>query len=137
MLDELGEIKNSELRTHPTKKMVLFRNAVALALASAFFLHRCNAVPSADIPIGHTPPPGSGGPITPLGCGYKSLPKPILANCTDELAPSVPDLRGLWVGKVGSDEKEHWERIEQCGDRVRCRRGLASVRLARSAGLGE
>ena len=31
--------------------------------------------------------------------------------------PGVPDLRGYWEGAaIGSDY--HWERIEQCGDRI-------------------
>ena len=98
--------------------MVMFRATVALALAAAFCVNSCNAVPSADVPTGHTPPPGTGGPIGPRGCGSKSLPPPVLGNCTDELSPSVPDLRGFWVGKVGGKEAKHWERIEQCGDRV-------------------
>ena len=58
-----------------------------------------------DIPVAHTPK------------GYwQTMPPPILADCTEPLAPGIPDLRGLWrayEGMVG-----HVERIEQCGNRV-------------------
>jgi hypothetical protein len=71
-------------------------------------------VPSSDVPTGHTPAPFSGGPIRPVGCGNKALPKPILANCTDALAAGVPDLRGNWQSSAFRGT-HHWERIEQCG----------------------
>jgi len=74
-------------------------------------------VPSSDVPTGHTPAPFSGGPIRPVGCGNKALPKPILANCTDALAAGVPDLRGNWQSSAFRGT-HHWERIEQCGDRI-------------------
>ena len=50
-------------------------------------------------------------------CGrrYKSLPEPVLSNCTDPLLAGVPDMRGNWEGI--RDNKTHWERIEQCSDR--------------------
>jgi hypothetical protein len=39
-----------------------------------------------DIPIAHTPPGG-----------YKDrFPDPVLATCSEPLAPGAPDLRGLW-----------------------------------------
>ena len=39
-----------------------------------------------DIPIAHTPPGGYGA----------KFPAPVLAACTEPLAPGAPDLRGLW-----------------------------------------
>jgi hypothetical protein len=75
------------------------------------------SLPSDDIPTAHTPGPGSGGPISPGGCGNAHLPPPVLANCTDPLTPGIPDMRGSWEGAaLGKDD--HWERIEQCGDRI-------------------
>lgn len=44
------------------------------------------AVSASDIPIAHTPPGG-----------YRDrFPAPVLATCTEPLAPGAPDLRGLW-----------------------------------------
>ncbi len=73
---------------------------------------------SRDIPVAHTPPGGYG----------KTMPPPILAQCTEALAPGAPDLRGLWrvaevtwKGQPLPDPDrvlQHVERIEQCGDRV-------------------
>jgi hypothetical protein len=83
-------------------------------LASATIMPPCTAVAqtqaapvvlASDIPVAHTPP------------GFwKTFPPPILARCTEPLAPGAPDLRGLWAGE--HDGKPHIERIEQCGDRV-------------------
>ena len=50
------------------------------------------------------------------GCGYLRTPMPILAECTEPLAPGVVDMRGLWYGVSGW--VGHVERIEQCGNRV-------------------
>ncbi len=50
------------------------------------------------------------------GCGWDVFPMPILAQCTEPLAPGVTDLRGLWLGISGLPG--HVERIEQCGDRI-------------------
>jgi hypothetical protein len=58
-----------------------------------------------DIPKAFTP-----------GCGYTSLPMPILSACTEPLAEGVVDMRGLWHGVSG--RLGHLERIEQCGNRV-------------------
>lgn len=58
-----------------------------------------------DIPKAYTP-----------GCGYTTIPMPILSECTEPLASDVVDMRGLWLGI--SDGVEHLERIEQCGNRV-------------------
>src|SRR3989442_1776804 len=73
---------------------------------------------SADnIPVAHTPAGGWQGP----------MPPPILAGCTEPLAPGASDLRGLWqailVERNGQPLSEHplhrhVERIEQCGNRV-------------------
>jgi hypothetical protein len=70
-----------------------------------------------DIPVAHTPPGGWHG----------EMPPPVLAGCTEPLAPGAPDLRGLWkVYQVEQDGEpvtghplnQHLERIEQCGNRV-------------------
>lgn len=73
---------------------------------------------TAEIPVAHTPPGGWHG----------DMPPPILAACTEPLAPGAPDLRGLWrAHRVERDDApvpadhplhRHVERIEQCGDRV-------------------
>ena len=44
------------------------------------------AVSASDIPIAHTPPGGF----------RDRFPAPVLATCTEPLAPGAPDLRGLW-----------------------------------------
>jgi len=71
-----------------------------------------------DIPTAHTPPGGYG----------TEMPPPVLAECSDPLAPGAPDLRGIWrVIEAESDGAalpdhhpvwSHFERIEQAGDRV-------------------
>lgn len=71
-----------------------------------------------DIPKAHTPPGGYG----------TEMPGPILAGCTDPLAPGAPDLRGTWNvvdGEAAGSPlppdhpiRSHVERIEQAGDRV-------------------
>jgi hypothetical protein len=62
-------------------------------------------VRASDIPVAHTPP------------GFwKTFPAPVLARCSEPLAPGAPDLRGVWAGDAGG--KTHIERIQQCGDRV-------------------
>jgi len=71
-----------------------------------------------DIPVAHTPAGGYGD----------VLPPPILARCTEPLAPGAPDLRGTWQtetlevgGAIAPADHPLWrhvERIEQCGDRV-------------------
>lgn len=71
-----------------------------------------------EIPVAHTPPGGYGD----------ELPPPVLAGCTEPIAPGAPDLRGTWrvasvTWKSGSPPDpdpmaDHVERIEQCGDRV-------------------
>jgi hypothetical protein len=70
-----------------------------------------------EIPVAHTPKGGWHG----------EMPPPILAGCTETLAPDVPDLRGMWKackversGELLDDHPlmRHVERIEQCGDRV-------------------
>ena len=58
-----------------------------------------------DIPKGNTP-----------GCSYSHFPLPVLADCTEPLAPGAADLRGLWLGVSG--KVGHVERVEQCGERV-------------------
>jgi hypothetical protein len=63
---------------------------------------------AADLPQGHTP-----------DCGYEKFPMPILAGCTEPLPEGATDLRGLWTIKEGSlGRPGHFERIEQCGNRV-------------------
>ena len=68
-----------------------------------------------DIAVAHTPDGGYG----------EVMPPPVLAGCTEPLAPGIPDLRGLWrvvavEWKDGDLDRplDHVERIEQCGDRV-------------------
>jgi hypothetical protein len=61
---------------------------------------------AADIPKGNTP-----------GCGYSHFPLPILAECTEPLAPGAADIRGLWIGVEGG-HVGHVERLEQCGRRT-------------------
>lgn len=58
-----------------------------------------------EIPKAYTP-----------GCGYATVPMPVLSACTEPLADGVVDMRGLWLGVSG--RVGHLERIEQCGDRV-------------------
>ena len=58
-----------------------------------------------DIPKAYTP-----------GCSLEDVPLPVLAECTEPLAPGVVDMRGLWKGISG--RVGHLERIEQCGNRV-------------------
>jgi hypothetical protein len=64
---------------------------------------------------------------TPTG-GYRTFPPPVLAGCDEPLPPGVPDLRGMWEtvdvevdGRPAPPEHRalrHFERIEQCGDRL-------------------
>jgi len=61
---------------------------------------------AADIPKGNTP-----------GCSYRHFPLPILAECTEPLAPEAADIRGLWIGVEGG-HMGHVERVEQCGRRT-------------------
>ena len=58
-----------------------------------------------DIPKAYTP-----------GCALKDVPLPILAECTEPLAPGVVDMRGFGEGISG--RIGHLEQIEQCGNRV-------------------
>lgn len=70
-----------------------------------------------DIPVAHTPDGGWQG----------DMPPPVLAACSEPLAPGAPDLRGVWrayaVEVEGKPAPDHpmigqEQRIEQCGDRV-------------------
>lgn len=71
-----------------------------------------------EIAVAHTPPGGYGD----------EMPPPILDGCTEPLVDEAPDLRGLWqvvaVERNGQpapeDDRayEHFERIEQCGNRL-------------------
>ncbi len=67
-----------------------------------------------DIPVAHTPEGGWKG----------EMPAPILAACTEPLAPGVIDMRGLWkayavqLDGVPVDDVSHVERVEQGGNRV-------------------
>ena len=69
---------------------------------------------ASEIPVGHTP----------KGGWEDEMPPPILAGCTEPLAPGVVDMRGLWkayaveVDGQPLDDISHVERIEQCGNRV-------------------
>lgn len=88
----------------------------AIGVLAVFFAAEIEGLPSIDIPTAHTPGFFSGGPIKPLGCGNTYLPTPILENCTDPIRTGIPNIRGHWAGQV--DGKDHWERIEQCDDRI-------------------
>ncbi len=77
------------------------------------------AVTESSIPTAFTPPGGYGA----------EMPPPILAGCSDPLAPGAPDLRGTWrvVSATSGDGAPvaadhpvlgHVERIEQAADRV-------------------
>lgn len=70
-----------------------------------------------QIPVAYTPPGGWRG----------EMPPPVLAGCTEPLAPNAPDLRGTWRAisveidgepQPGHILHKHVERIEQCGNRV-------------------
>ncbi|MFI5317230.1 MAG: hypothetical protein ACHQ6T_16130 [Myxococcota bacterium] len=71
-----------------------------------------------DIPVAHTPPGGYG----------LTFPPPVLARCTEPLAPGAPDLRGIWKTQRADHDGQavpegdyiysYVERIEQCGDRI-------------------
>lgn len=66
-----------------------------------------NGLTARDIPKAYTPPAPA--------CHYNTFPAPVLANCSEPIAPGFPDLRGLWLAY--SERPGHMERIEQCGDR--------------------
>lgn len=64
--------------------------------------------------------------VSPLGYGTE-YPAEFLADCTEELAAGVPDLRGDWVemdvvinGEIlpAMADNLYQERIEQCGERL-------------------
>ncbi len=67
-----------------------------------------------EIPVAHTPEGG----------WKDEMPPPILADCTEPLAPGVVDMRGLWkayaveVDGKPVDDVSHVERVEQGGNRV-------------------
>lgn len=67
--------------------------------------------------------------FTPEGGYGTEMPPPILEGCTEELVDGAPDLRGVWRvvdvtltdGSPAPDDhvaRKHFERIEQCGDRL-------------------
>ena len=58
-----------------------------------------------DIPIAHTP-----------GCGWETMPPPVLAHCTEPLATGTTDMRGTW-SPIGAPHLPV-QRVEQCGNRV-------------------
>ncbi len=74
-------------------------------------------VTSDDIPVAHTPPGG----------WQVEMPPPILATCTEPLAPGAPDLPGLWMacsvevnGQFAPNHplNNHIKCIKHCGSRV-------------------
>jgi hypothetical protein len=86
--------------------LALVAAAALLSPAGALAQPSKAMVRADDIPVAHTPP------------GFwKTFPAPVLARCTEPLAPGAPDLRGVWAGK-SADGQDHLERIQQCGDRV-------------------
>jgi hypothetical protein len=67
--------------------------------------------------------------FTPPGGWVGEMPAPVLLDCTEEIAPGAPDLRGLWRAVAVTDDagvaladdhpiQRHVERIEQAGNRV-------------------
>jgi len=61
--------------------------------------------------------------------GYGAdFPAPVLSTCTEPLADGAPDMRGMWHAVAaerngapvpeGDKVYDHFQRIEQCGDRV-------------------
>lgn len=70
---------------------------------------------ASEIPVAHTPPGG-----------YQTFPPLVLGGCTEPLAPGAPALRGMWdtvevngtPPPVGHPLYGHFERIEQCGNRI-------------------
>ncbi|MDZ7784686.1 MAG: hypothetical protein U5K56_17680 [Halioglobus sp.] len=66
-----------------------------------------NGLTARDIPKAYTPPAPA--------CHYSEFPAPVLAHCSEPIAPGFPDLRGLWLAYT--EPAGHLERIEQCGDR--------------------
>lgn len=66
-----------------------------------------NGLMARDIPKAYTPPAPA--------CHYTAFPAPVLAHCSEPIAPGFPDLRGLWLAY--HERPGHMERIEQCGDR--------------------
>jgi len=89
-----------------------------------------------DVPVAHTPPGGFGD----------TFPEPVLAGCTEPLAPGAPDLRGLWRTlraerggvAVATDDPilTYVERVEQAGDRI-VDMGGGTVADARADGTEE
>jgi hypothetical protein len=73
---------------------------------------------ASDIPVANTPPGGYGA----------DFPAPVLSTCTEPLADGAPDMRGMWHAVAaernglpvpeGDKVYDHFQRIEQCGDRV-------------------
>ncbi len=67
-----------------------------------------------EIPVAHTPEGG----------WKDEMPAPILAECTEPLAPGITDMRGLWkacsveLNGEPVDDLSHVERVEQGGNRV-------------------
>lgn len=69
---------------------------------------------ASDIAVAHTP----------AGGWHGDMPPPILADCTEPLAPGVADMRGMWkayaieMNGEPVDDASHVERVEQGGNRV-------------------
>ena len=97
----------------------------ALILLAAALLASCGdssgggGLSASQIPVAYTPPGGYGD----------DFPRPILAACTEPLVAGAPDLRGMWKTVAVSlpdgspapadhPAYAHFERVEQCGDRL-------------------
>ena len=88
--------------------------ALVAVIVPASFAANAGGKSADDIPVAHTPE------------GYwKTMPEPILADCTEPLAQGATDMRGLWKAyrvEAGGEPTElgidHVERVEQCGNRV-------------------
>jgi hypothetical protein len=103
-------------RTKGTGAVVTERTDAGAERGSAH-VHTTAEIAADDIPVAFTPPGGYGD----------ELPDPVLATCTEPLAPGAPDLRGFWqvvaVEEGGEPVEQHpvyahTERVEQCGDRL-------------------
>lgn len=91
---------------------------VALTPATLAVFHAASQVVMAkevsDIPRVNTPSPGEWPQSNVTGCGFQGMPYTnVLSECSEELDPAAPDLRGYWREKGGTTI----EYIELCGSR--------------------
>jgi len=88
---------------------------VVVALLLDLQLQSTSALDAQDIPRVNTPSPGDWPQSNITGCGFTGLPYTnVLANCTEEIDPSAPDITGYWKNTATNETDEL---IEQCGSR--------------------